>query len=38
MQGKMAQIVYLKAKAMKMTNLIKNKFRNANISLEVNLI
>lgn len=35
MQGKMAQLVYLKAKAMKMTNFVKNKFKNASINLKV---
>jgi hypothetical protein len=31
----MAQLVYLKAKAMKMTNFVKNKFKNASINLKV---
>lgn len=35
MQGKMAEIVYLKAKAMKMTNFIKKKFLDAGINFEV---
>lgn len=35
MQGKMAEIVYLKAKAMKMTNFLKKKFEDAGINFEV---
>lgn len=35
MEGKLGEIVFLKAKAMKMTNFLKNKFNAANISLKV---
>jgi|JI10StandDraft_1071094.scaffolds.fasta_scaffold07364_10 hypothetical protein len=37
MEGKMGELVYLKAKAMKLTNAVKNKFKAANIGLEVNI-
>lgn len=37
MDGKMMELVYLRAKAMKLTNFVKKKAANLGISFEVNL-
>ena len=36
-KGKMMRLVWLKAKAMKMNNFVKNKFKQANITLDVTI-